>query len=88
MTALAADRSPCRAHPCSVEHADVVRSYREAVRLWDERAEQATGGYEAEMALYREDHPRPTLKSYLVARRVPDASAARRHPPRRTSAET
>jgi len=91
MTALAANRSPCRTHPCSVEHADVVQSYREAVRLWDEQAEQATGGYDAEMELYREDHPRPTLKNYLMARRTPGgspASATRRPSHRRTSAET
>ncbi len=69
MTSLDPGRSPCRSHPCSVEHADVVRSYWEARRLWDEQAERATGGYGAELALYREDHPRPTLKNYLITRR-------------------
>jgi hypothetical protein len=70
MTSLDPGRSPCRRHPCSVEHADVVQSFREAVRLYDEQAERVTGGYEWEMARYREDHPRPTLKNYLIKRRA------------------
>ncbi|WP_372672998.1 hypothetical protein [Amycolatopsis kentuckyensis] len=39
------------------------------MRLYDEQAERVTGGYEWEMERYREDHPRPTLKDYLISRR-------------------
>ncbi|WP_439377457.1 hypothetical protein [Amycolatopsis lexingtonensis] len=68
MTSLDPGRSPCSRHPCSVEHADVVLSFREAVRLYDEEAERVTGGYDRELARYLEDHPRPNLKTYLITR--------------------
>jgi hypothetical protein len=61
--------SPCRTHPCSVEHADVVRDFWDAQRSWHERAEAETNGYEAEMKRFVEDNPQPTFKEFLRARR-------------------
>lgn len=69
MTTLEPTRSPCRKHPCSVEHADVVWGFREVARLWEEQAEAITGGYESEMDRYAEDHPRPTFRDYLIKRK-------------------
>lgn len=66
MTTLEPSRSPCRSHPCSVEHADVVRGFRESARLWLEQAEATTGGYSTEMARYAEEQPRPTFREYLI----------------------
>jgi hypothetical protein len=71
VTAISPALSPCRQHPCSREHADLVRSFRETVEIWERIADQATKGYEAEMALYLQSHPRPTLKRFLVASRRP-----------------
>jgi hypothetical protein len=71
VTNLEPNRSPCRRHPCSVEHADLVHTYRLMVEMWNRDAERVTGGYAAEMALYLESHPRPTLKRFLVASRRP-----------------
>lgn len=71
MTSIATQLSPCRMHPCSVEHADLVRSFREVAAIWARNAERATGGYPAEMALYVQTHPRPTLRQFLVASRRP-----------------
>lgn len=68
MTALEPARSPCQPHPCSVEHADVVRGYREFAALWELAAEQATSGYAAELAHYLEEHPRPSFKDYLMGK--------------------
>jgi hypothetical protein len=69
MTTISPNRSPCRRHPCSVEHADLVDTYRLMMEMWNRDAERVTGGYAAEMALYLESHPRPTLKRFLVASR-------------------
>lgn len=69
MTSIDPIRSPCRPHPCSVEHADVVMSYRELVRLWSEHAEIATGGYDTELSRHAENHPRPSFKDYLRCQR-------------------
>lgn len=69
MTTLESSRSPCRSHPCSVEHADVVRGFQESAWLWLEQAEAATGGYSTEMARYAEEQPRPTFREYLIRRR-------------------
>lgn len=69
MTTLEPSRSPCRKHPCSVEHADVVVGFREVARLWGEAAEAITGGYESEMDRYTEDNPRPTFREYLIKRK-------------------
>ena len=53
-------RSPCRIdqakgkrrHHCSTAHADLVEGFREAQRLQEERAEEATLGYATELADY------------------------------------
>lgn len=71
MTAIPAASSPCRRHPCSREHADLVAMFRSLAQDWAATAERVTGGYEREMALYLEGHPRPTLKAFLVACRRP-----------------
>lgn len=75
MTALAPSLSPCRRHPCSVEHAELVQSFRSVVECWRAEAERVTGGYEAELALYRQSHPAPAFKSFLIASRRPVLSA-------------
>ncbi|HEV2779092.1 MAG TPA: hypothetical protein VGX25_06775 [Actinophytocola sp.] len=69
MTKIDPRCSPCRRHPCSVEHADLVRTFRSLAEDWRRAAERATGGYEREMRLFVESHPRPTLKPFLVASR-------------------
>jgi len=69
MTALPAALSPCRRHPCSVEHAELVRMFRSTVELWAAEAERVTGGYERELALYRQSHPMPSFKAFLIASR-------------------
>jgi hypothetical protein len=71
MTAIPTASSPCRRHPCSREHADLVRMFRSIALDWEMAAERVTGGYDREMALYLEGHPRPTLKGFLVACRRP-----------------
>lgn len=76
MTAIALALSPCRRHPCSREHADLVRSFREVAETWERHAERVTGGYAAELAHYVESNPRPTLKRFLVASRRPAESRA------------
>jgi hypothetical protein len=76
VTNLEPNRSPCRRHPCSVEHADLVHTYRLMVEMWNRDAERVTGGYAAEMALYLESHPRPTLKRFLADSRKPSEVAA------------
>lgn len=68
MTTIEPVRSPCRPHPCSVEHAEVVRGYRELAQRWEDRAEQATGGYATETTRYLEDHRRPSFKDYLMGK--------------------
>lgn len=39
----------------------------DATLTWERDAEQETHGYGTEMAEYREAHPMPTLKSFLLA---------------------
>ena len=68
MTTIEPSRSPCRLHPCSVEHADVVRSYREMVERWERHIEEVTGDYAAELTHHLEDHARPSFKDYLLGR--------------------
>jgi hypothetical protein len=68
MTTIEPSRSPCRPHPCSVEHADVVRSYHDLVARWEQRIEASTGGYAAELARYLEDHVRPSFKDFLLGK--------------------
>jgi hypothetical protein len=58
--------SPCRPHPCSRGHADLVRTYRELAESWRLAAEQATGGYPTDLALYRESHPAPKFRDFLT----------------------
>ena len=70
MTALEPIRSPCRSHPCSVEHADVVWSYRDLVRSWEERADEVSNGHATELEHFEADHPRPSFKDYLKCRRT------------------
>jgi hypothetical protein len=69
MTTIPEDRSPCRRHPCSVEHADVVRSFWDIQRQWRADAEAATGAYETEMASYSQNNPQPTFRDYLIRRK-------------------
>lgn len=62
---LPSGQSPCRPHPCSVEHADVVYTYRSMRATWEAEAEAACLGYAAELEEYREKHPPPTLRDVL-----------------------
>lgn len=66
MTFILPNRSPCRRHPCSAEHAERVRGFRELASLWEEQAERETGGYPADLALYLESNPRPQFKDWLI----------------------
>lgn len=66
MTAILSGWSPCRRHPCSVEHAERVRGFRELASLWEEQAERETGGYPADLALYVQSNPRPQFKDWLI----------------------
>lgn len=71
MTAIPQALSPCRRHPCSREHADLVRSFRELAEVWLREAERVTRGYEAELAHHLQSNPRPSFKGFLVASRRP-----------------
>lgn len=71
MTAIHRALSPCRNHPCSVEHAERVRGFREHAEIWEARAEQATGGYAGDLAAYVQSHPRPQFKDWLIQTRSP-----------------
>lgn len=66
MTAILSVLSPCRSHPCSVEHAERVRGYREWVAVWEAQAEQVTGGYAGDMKAYLENNPRPQFRDWLI----------------------
>jgi hypothetical protein len=66
VTAILRGMSPCRKHPCSVEHAELVRGFREHSALWEEQAERETGGYAGDMAAYLETHPRPQFRDWLI----------------------
>ena len=66
MTAIPPAASPCRRHPCSREHADLVLTFRSVAETWRVAAEQATGGYRTELARYRETHPAPTFRDFLT----------------------
>jgi hypothetical protein len=75
--ALTPRRSPCRIdqekgrgqHPCSTAHRDLVLGYRAWKRDEEQAAEEATLGYETELADYWSTREKPTLKSYLVGTR-------------------
>lgn len=71
MTRLRPGLSPCRRHPCSVEHADRVTGFREQARLWEERAELETGGYATDLAVYAQSVPRPLFRDWLIHTRNP-----------------
>lgn len=71
MTAIAPSLSPCRRHPCSREHADLVATFRSLAEDWLREAERVTGGYEADLKLYVQSHPRPNLKNFLRLCRRP-----------------
>jgi hypothetical protein len=68
--------SPCRQHPCSREHADLVLTYRSLAESWRLAAEQATGGYPADLAHYRESHPEPKFRDFLIHSRTNTRRAA------------
>lgn len=71
MTAIPPAVSPCRPHPCSREHADLVLTFRSLAESWRDAAEQATGGYPTDLARYRESHPAPKFQDFLThARRT------------------
>ena len=62
---LPPEQSPCRPHPCSVEHADLVYTIRMMREDWEREAERATLGYTTEFEEYVRDHPRPNLRDVL-----------------------
>lgn len=66
MTTIPPALSPCRRHPCSREHADLVLTFRSLAEDWRVVAEQATGGYPTELARYRESHPAPKFRDFLT----------------------
>lgn len=66
MTEIPRGLSPCRPHPCSREHADLVWTFRSLAESWREAAEQATNGYPTELARYRESHPAPKFRDFLT----------------------
>jgi hypothetical protein len=76
MTAILPSLSPCRRHPCSVEHAEMVNTFRSIAEDWLREAERVTRGYPSELAHYRESHPPPSLKAFLIACRRPAESRA------------
>jgi hypothetical protein len=78
MSTIPPAASPCRTHPCSREHADLVRTYRELAETWRIAAEQATGGYPTELARYRESHPAPKFRDFLTHSRTHDRADTRR----------
>ena len=45
----------------------VVSEWRCADAAWQAEREQATCGYAAEMLEWERDHPRPTLKTMMMA---------------------
>lgn len=66
MTTILSGVSPCRRHPCSLEHADVVTGFREHAALWEAEAERVTGGYAADLEAYEQSHPRPLFRDWLI----------------------
>jgi len=72
MTSIEYGNSPCRRHPCSVEHAELVRGYREYASMWEQQAEIATGGYESDMQMYLQSNPRPQFRDWLLHNRRAD----------------
>lgn len=59
--------SPCRRHPCSWHHANLVESYRAAAEAQLDRAEAATLGYATELEAYwRDVEPRLTFRHWLL----------------------
>lgn len=58
--------SPCRRHPCSWHHANLVESYRAAAEAQQQQAEAASGGYTTELADYWETHRRLTFREWLM----------------------
>jgi hypothetical protein len=66
VTAILPALSPCRRHPCSLEHADVVTGFREHAARWEEEAERVTGGYGSDLETYAQSHPRPLFRDWLI----------------------
>jgi hypothetical protein len=54
-----------------VEHAERVTGFRELARLWEETAEQVTGGYAADLKAYLQSVPRPLFRDWLINTRNP-----------------
>lgn len=69
MTAIDPRVSPCRAHPCSAEHADVVLEFRATAELWQQQADEQTKGYAEELERYRQEHPPPLFRDWLIHNR-------------------
>ena len=44
----------------------MVLAYREVVSLWYQQAEQATGGYVADLMTYVQSFPRPRLRDFMI----------------------
>lgn len=62
--------SPCRRHPCSWWHANLVDSYRAAVADQQARAEAATHGYATELDHYwTHTEQRLTFRQWLLGYR-------------------
>lgn len=57
--------SPCRRHPCSWWHAELVTSYRSARAAWEEQEEAVSAGYATERAEFRASSPPPTFGQWL-----------------------
>lgn len=71
MTAILPGLSPCRSHPCSAEHAEIVAGFREHAALWEQEAERETGGYAGDLAVYVQSKPRPLFRDWLIHTRRP-----------------
>ncbi len=66
MTTIPPALSPCRRHPCSREHADLVLTFRSLVDAWWDAALKETGGWPTDLAHYRESHPAPKFRDFLT----------------------
>lgn len=88
MTRIPDRRSPCRIdhdkgplrHRCSTEHAELVREFRLAQHVQQQRAEKATHGYPTELAAYFGDdgtgdavEKRLTFRDWLTGLRRNDS---------------
>lgn len=59
---------PRRGCPLGCAHREWVETYRDARRIAEEEMERVTNGFPEEIRLYREAHPLPTLKDFMIHR--------------------